>query len=1001
MGTPTRRDFLKTTSLTTLSLTPLAAIIAGPFTAAEAKAAETPFIPADKKLDPAWVRSLFEKGATRVYRAEELATIGMPIGGIGAGQVYLTGDGRLAHFDIFNHTPDTGPGDKCYVTRSPEFPIGQGFTISAAGAKRRLERADFAGVTFAGEYPIGVVRYADDAFPLIVTMKAFSPFIPLNAADSGIPATVLQFTIENPTDRAIEAELTGHLENAIARFSKEAHVGKRVNRLREAGNAKWIAMAIEPDADSSSRPARPPVVFDDFESGKYEKWSIEGTAFGNAPAGGTIPPQQKVAEFSGHGLVNTFNQSDEATGRATSVDFVIDRPFINFLIGGGALAGKTCLNLVVDGKIIHTATGRNSERLEWRMFNVRPLIGKSAHLEIIDATGGPWGHINVDQIEFSDSPPTGTPDLAHERDAGTMALAVFSKDAHGEDKSASLDEKLIGELSHRMVIPAKGKHEVSFAVAWHFPNRPASGQFYATRFDDASAVVKYLAENLDRLARETQLWHDTYYDSTLPHWLLDRIHMPVSTLATGTTQWWKNGRYWAWEGVGCCEGMCTHVYNYSQAPAHLFPELERSARGLQDFGTGFHENGLVGFRGNDAYAADGQCGTILKAYREHLFSPDKSFLTRNYPRIKEAMIFLIYHDAEGEHPDFNNRELHPDADGIIEDPQHNTYDIWFHGPNTFVGSLYLAALRAMEEMADAMQDSEFLARCHQFFESGSKFTDATLFDGEYYFQKVDLTQHPQHQYDHGCLSDQLFGQNWANQLGLGYIYKKENIRSALRSIYKYNWTPDVGAYNLAHPPQRWFARVGEAGLITCTFPKSPYLKNGVLYREEVWTGIEYQVASHMIAEGMIDEALTIIRGIHDRYDAKKHNPWNEIECGDHYARAMASWGCLTALSGFQYDGPAQAISFNPKITPENFRCAFTSAQAWGTYAQNKSQVTLKAKYGALPLKTLSVPLAEGTLFVNGQRINAKNSASGALSTYTFDSLILHRDDELTLIGRAL
>jgi len=475
----------------------------------------------------------------------------------------------------------------------------------------------------------------------------------------------------------------------------------------------------------------------------------------------------------------------------------------------------------------------------------------------------------------------------------------------------------------------------------------------------------------------------------LPHWLLDRIHMPASILATSTVQWWKNGRFWAWEGVGCCHGTCTHVWNYAQAPARLFPELERSARQMQDFGAGFHEDtGLVGFRGGSEYAADGQAGTILKAYREHLCSADDSFLKQNWPRIKKAMEFLIKHDAQST------------EDGIIEDPQHNTYDIWFHGPNTFVGSLYLAALRAASVMAKLMKDDGFARQCEMLVAMGSKWTDENLFDGEHYYQKVDLKEFPEHQYARGCLSDQLFGENWAQQLGLGHLYRAENVRTALKSIYKYNWTPDVGPYNSAHAPQRWFARPGEAGLITCTFPKSDYLDKGVLYREEVWTGIEYQVASHMIYEGSLEEAFTILRGIHERYDPAKHNPWNEIECGDHYARAMASWGVLLALSGFQHDGPAGSISFNPKITPENFRCLFTTATAWGTYSQTGGRVEIEIKYGTLVVRKLNLSNIGTTLAVNdnphpfSHRPLAR--ADTDLHEYSFAAIELIAGDKLTV-----
>jgi hypothetical protein len=671
------------------------------------------------------------------------------------------------------------------------------------------------------------------------------------------------------------------------------------------------------------------------------------------------------------------------------------------------------MNIVVEGNVVRTATGRNNERLEPASWNVRDLAGKTAHIEIIDSATGGWGHINVDQIEFVDAPPSAHP-LTEEPDFGTMGLALLTPQGAAPSPvaqesqvqaTASLDQKLVGTLAHHFTLAPHSKETVTFAVTWHFPNRPGSGHFYASRFDSAFAVARYLADNLERLSRDTRLWHDTYYDSTLPHWLLDRLHMPVSTLATATTQWWKNGRFWCWEGVGCCSGTCTHVYNYAQAAAHLFPELERSAREMQDLGAGFHpDSGLVGFRGGAEYAADGQAGTILKAYREHRFCADGAFLKRNYQRIKKALQFLINHDASppvgpGWRPGFGSNAVpHPTEapDGIIEDAQHNTYDIWFHGPNTFVGSLYLAALRAGEEMARLSGDGDFAATCRRFFEAGSKFTDDKLFDGEYYFQQVDLRAHPEHQYDHGCLSDQLFGQNWAGLLGLGYLYKPGRVRTALASIYRYNWTPDVGPYNEAHPPGRWFARPGEAGLITCTFPKSQYLSRGVLYREEVWTGIEYQVASHMIQEGMLDEALVLIRGVHDRYDAAKHNPWNEIECGDHYGRAMASWGCFTALCGFQYDGPAGTLAFNSRLTPDDFRCAFTTAAGWGTYRQSRQQAAITLKWGSLAIQKLTVPLAAKQATLNGKPLLIQSGSTGNDTTMHFEHLVLSPGDELVV-----
>jgi uncharacterized protein (DUF608 family) len=345
---------------------------------------------------------------------------------------------------------------------------------------------------------------------------------------------------------------------------------------------------------------------------------------------------------------------------------------------------------------------------------------------------------------------------------------------------------------------------------------------------------------------------------------------------------------------------------------------------------------------------------VLKDWREHLCAADDAFLERNWPRIRQATVFLIERDAEGAEP----------ADGMIEGRQHNTYDIDWFGANTMVGSLYLGALRAAEEMGREVGDLEFAARCRAVFESGSRLTVERLFDGEYFVQKVDAAVHPEWQYGDGCLADQLFGQSWAHQVGLGLLYPAPAVRSALASIWKYCWAPDVGPQNAAHAPERWFARAGEAGLFTCTWPKTPHLgPRSTRYRDEIWTGIEYQVAAHMAWDGMLTEALAICRGVHERYHPRKHNPWNEVECGDHYARALASWGVLLGLAGFEYHGPAGRIGFAPRITPADFRCAFTAAEGWGSFAQRRlagEQVErLELRWGRLRVGELRFAVAAG------------------------------------------
>jgi len=926
-------------------------------------------VPADKGLSTEYMHKLYDRGDRAVYTGDDLETIGMPVGGIATGQLYLRGDGTLGAWQIFNRHVFTGYGAECYRTYRPDAPVNSGFAVSVetdGTVTQRTLNKDFGAVEFAGEYPIGLVRYHADDFPVDVEMEAFSPFIPLNAKDSALPATLFHITAKNTSNQTQQVSILGWLENAVCLHSgKKIDVVRQTRIARDKGRTLTVHTAEQAPKETIAAP-RPKIVLADFEGPDYGNWKATGQAFGTAPARGTLPRQQKVTGFQGAGLVNSFLDGDRPQGTLTSPPFTVSRRFISFLMGGGRHKDQTCVNLLVDDKVVRTAVGKSNEKLQWHSWNVDNLQGKTARIEIVDRHSGGWGHINVDQIELADE--------SHDADLGPFdklpdyGSLVLALDGREGPYARAHDTQMIGSRSLEL---APGHAQtVTFVLTWFFPNHP-NGREYANRFDNAVEVAHYVLDNRKRLVGQTRLWHRTFYeDSTLPRWLLFRLHSTVSNLATGTCQWWKSGRFWAWEGVGCCAGICTHVWNYAHALARLFPELERSAREMQDFGEGFDpDTGLVGFRSNRAYAADGQNGTILKAYREHLCSPDNAFLQRNWPRIKKALEFSITRDGND--------------DGLIEDSQHNTFDINFEGPNTFVGSMYLAALRAGEEMAKTTGDTEFAQRCRRIFESGRRLTLQRLWDGEYFIQQVDLREHPKFQYGKGCLSDQLFGQGWAHQLGLGYIYPPDNVRSALQAIWKYNWVADVRPYNAVHKPGRWFARAGEPGLFTCTWPKSEYLSEGVRYKNEVWTGIEYQVAGHMAAEGMVDEALAICHGIEQRYHPAKHNPFNEVECGDHYARALASWGVYTALAGFEYHGPKAHIGFAPKMTPQDFRAAFTAAEGWGRFSQSREQGvqrdTIALRWGRLRLKTLefSVPQrwqrVDVTVRVNGKTIGSNHT----------------------------
>ena len=948
-------------------------------------AAAARLVPADKKLDPQRVESLFAKGERRPYRGAELENIGMPCGGIGAGELYVRGDGTLAHWWIFNNARNYGNGPcTCYSSYRPPTLLDQGFLVRVKTDEespqvRRLNSGDFDDIRFFGEYPIATIEYRTTkkpALPVAISLEVFSPFVPLNARDSANPATVLRFRIENTSRRAIDVDLAGWLQNGVCLELAGQCVGDSLNQVERGKKHVAVRMQLV-ESTTRTLPKQRVVLFDDFEDGTYDKWTVHGKAFGSSPMNRSSADPQRLAGYAGSFLAIT-TQGGNQPGKLVSKSFKIAEAYLCYYLSGKR--GRT-VKLYVGDRWLRTNSDKPSDQMRLEHWNVAEYVGQEAHLEITGNTSDP---ISLGRIYFTNVAPDAKAAFPKgDGEFGDMALAVLDPNAtavaayeswESFQRDFAEDGRLTGVPTDRRPLgtpqcaaiasgvqlqPGQEK-QVAFLVTWHFPNLRQGqvvmegevscvggsvGHRYDTWFDSAIAVTNYLAENLERLYRQTKLFRDTYFDTTLPYWFVQRIGMPVSTLASATCQWHKDGRFWAYEGVACCPGTTPHVWNYAQAVARLFPDLERSVREMQDLGPGFDaKSGLV------HSSFDGQAGTVLKIYREHQMSTNNTFLQGNWLRTKQALEYLIKHDGN--------------EDGIIEGQQPQTYDGSFVGANTYVGSLYLAALRAGEEMARVMGDRPFADRASGIFDKGRQNTLTRLWNGEYFIHDVDRNHLPPgNHYADGCLSDQIFGQAWAHQVGLGYLYPRANVLSALHSIWTYNWAPDVRGYNQAYEPWRWYAYPGEPGLLLCTWPKSEHLGNrAVGYCNEVWTGIEYQVATNMLYDGMVTEALAIVRGIHDRYNGARHNPWNEVECGDHYARALASWGCLLAASGYSYDGPAGRIGFAPRLTPQDFKYFFSAAEGWGSLTQKRRDDTqinrIEVKWGQLRVKSLIFELPD-------------------------------------------
>jgi hypothetical protein len=288
--------------------------------------------------------------------------------------------------------------------------------------------------------------------------------------------------------------------------------------------------------------------------------------------------------------------------------------------------------------------------------------------------------------------------------------------------------------------------------------------------------------------------------------------------------------------------------------------------------------------------------------------------------------------------------------------------------------------------------------------------ETQLFNGEYFIQQPDAAHPDSPGTFNGCPIEQVMGQNWAYQVGLGDIIDHQKVLTALNSIWKYNYTTDVGSYRAIFKPGRWLAMPGDGGLIMCTLPyggKTPTWGNPSFYNNECWPGSEYEETALMMWDGLVDKALTEIKTLQTRHDGAKHNPWNECEAGNHYSRSMASYGVFIAACGFEYNGPEGAMAFAPRVAPENFKSAFTSAEGWGGFSQKYDgkgmDASITLRYGKLHLKTLSlVPppgsqALEAKAQIDGQNMPVSLSRQGCrISLHFSPDLLMTTGQSLTV-----
>lgn len=531
-----------------------------------------------------------------------------------------------------------------------------------------------------------------------------------------------------------------------------------------------------------------------------------------------------------------------------------------------------------------------------------------------------------------------------------------------------------GSLAAHVQLAPGETRVVTFVLTWYVPNRrktwekataPLTQNHYATRYTSAMQVATDLWQRLDVLSQQTRQFRDVMARMSLPEPLRDALAATIVPMRSTTCFWLADGNFYGWEGcfddAGCCPGTCTHVWSYAYAMAYLFPQLERNMR-LTEFTVETETDGYMIFRtfqnfgeefvwgwGDQRPEAciDGQMGCVLRAWREWQLSGDRAWLQAIYPGVARAV-------------DYAHQHWDQDGDGIPDGRQHNTYDIEFYGANPLSTLYFLAGLKAGAALARAMGDGANAERWDAMAAQGQQRFVELCWNGAYFIQHIDDVDAYRYQHGVGILTDQLLGQLHATLLGLGDLVPAAMVERTLQEIYTHNFRTNFHGHANT---QRSYVLEQEQGLVMCSWPHGGRPRFPFVYSEEVWTGVEYHVAAHLLASGDMAAATRIVAALRDRHNGMARNPWNEVECGHHYARTMSAWMLLPAASGFVCDMDAGWMRFAPNaqlLTADQVVLPWFTQHAWGVYHQFKAadgswQARVEVLAGACAQVRIEVP----------------------------------------------
>lgn len=940
------------------------------------------------------------------YKDESLSRIAYPLGGLGAGMVCLEGNGCLSHLsvrnsaDIFNE-PNVfaaisvkGLDNGTKVIEGPVQPwkifgntgAGNGVADKWYGLPR------FDNVSFQSRFPFGHVELEDDDIPMDVTVTGWSPFIPGDADNSGLPVAALEYKFSNTSRKKIDAVFSYNASNfmVLSDPSSEYRNGANCILPAENGFVLWQGPGFKMPGNEiyGNTP------FYNGSPGRLLK-GLKGEYFKNTGCEGS--PEVTRVDNS----INFSWASAPVNSLSSTFYSVRWTGFIKVDESGKyqmAVSGDDGYRLFIEDRKIIDNWSDHAEETRLEIVELEKDKLYPVKLEFYQGSGGAvvrfgYRKLKPDDIDLSaegsfaisvleDKPVV---DYCWFRGGWFDPQSVLWKDLQSQKIDSGAPE--VGAPGASLFVPFslnRGEEKtITLLLAWYVPNsnlrvgddpvQPENNQkpccagsickqteacsrnfrpWYAGRFSDIHDVLTFWRKNYAMLKETTEKFTGAFYSSTLPDEVMEAVSANLSILKSPTLLRQTDGTLWAWEGCldrgGCCPGSCTHVWNYAQAIPSLFPRLERSLRETE-FLVSQNREGHQNFRSslpvrepdhNFHAAADGQLGGIMKVYREWRISGDTEWLKKLWPFVKQSF-------------EYCSDTWDPKKKGVLEEPHHNTYDIEFWGPDGMCTGFYLGAMTAMIRMGETM--GEDVSQYREIYEKGRIFLETELFNGEYFFQKVVWeglqapdpveaskgnwnvsysdeamrvlqTEGPKYQYGTGCISDGMLAQ-WLGQMcGLDDFIDPAKVKSHLEAVHRYNLKFDLSDH--INPQRPGYACGHEGGLLLCTWPRGGQPTLPFVYSNEVWTGIEYAVASHLMMRGEVEKGLEIVREARKRYDGHIRNPFDEYECGHFYGRALSSYGLLKGLTGIFYDAVEKTLYIDSRIG-NDFKCFVSCETGFG------------------------------------------------------------------------